>query len=225
MMHRVPLRLEDRLSAMTQDPPDRRHPDVPLTRRQRDAVDAWNRARAVAEEAAASRTASREMRMDVTRRLEVLRAQHRAMVEQAQKHLAASARVLAGGADRRAVLVHRNEWFCRTLSTELSRRGIAVVEVLGNGAEGVGVVVAEQPDLLVVEDTLPMVPGEEVVRDARRFSPTTLVVAQVAYEDRIVPLMDAGAHAAYTRRVPPAEFATGAAVLLDAERDPSSAHV
>ena len=206
-------------------PPPDRPIEAELTGRQRDAVETWNRARLVAEEAAQSRTTSREMRMDVTRRLEVLREQHRAMVERTRKHVDASTQLLAGQAERRAVLVHRNEWFCRKLTVELARRGIAVVETLENGAQGVGVVVAEQPDLLVVEDTLPMVPGEEVVRDTRHFSPSTLVVAQVANDDRIASLIDAGAHAAFTRRIPPADLVRGVADLLGGERDPSPAKV
>jgi CheY-like chemotaxis protein len=181
--------------------------EADLTRMQLEAVEAWHRARRAAEDAAAVRTASREARMDVTRRLEVLREQHRAIVERTEHHLQASVHLLARSVPPRAVIVHRNEWFVRKLADELGSHEVEVVGVLENGAQGVGVVVAEQPDLLLVEDTLPMVAGEEVVRETRRFSPSTLVVAQVAYEDRIPALLDAGARAAYTRRVPPGEVA------------------
>lgn len=181
---------------------------------QLEAVAAWNTARRIAEQAAASRTASREARMDVTRRMEVLRAQHRAIVESADRHLAASVHLLAKRAPSRAVVVHRNVWFAGKLRDALVAEGVLVVGMPDNGAHGVGMVVAEQPDLLVVEDTLPMVPGEQVVRDTRRFSPATIVVAYVGYDDRIAALLDAGARVACPRRVPPAEVAQQAVALL-----------
>lgn len=191
--------------------------EVELTAMQLEAVQAWNRARQAAEQAASARTVSREVRMDVTRRMEVLRAQHRAIVERTEMHLDASVHLLARRVHSRAVLVHRNAWFTRKLGDELTARGVEVVAVLENGAEGVGVVVAEQPDLLVVEETLPMVPGAEVVRESLRFAPSTLVVAQVAYDDRIAALLDAGAAAALPRRVPPTDFAREVLTLLDAD--------
>lgn len=187
--------------------PSSQHTEVELTRLQLQAIEAWNRARHAAEQAADVRTASREVRMDVARRMEVLREQHRAIVERTEQHLETSVHLLARMIQTRAVIVHRNAWFTGKLNAELRERGVEVVGALENGAHGVGVVVAEQPDLLVVEDTLPMLPGEEVVREVRRFSPSTLVVAQVAYEDRVRALLEAGARAAYTRRVPPTDFA------------------
>lgn len=199
---------------MTETRPPGLHTDVELTRMQLEAVEAWHRARHAAEQAGSGRTASREVRMDVARRMEVLREQHRAIVERTEQHLEDSVRLLAAVALNRAVIVHRSEWFTGKLTDELATRGVAVVGALENGARGVGMVVAEQPDLLVVEDTLPMLSGEEVVREVRRFSPSTLVVAHVAHEDRIPPLLEAGARAAYTRRMPPAEVASEAARLL-----------
>ncbi len=56
----------------------------------------------------------------------------------------------------------------------------------GNGADAVGTVVAEQPDLLLVEDLLAMVPGELVVREAARFSPSTVVRAQASHAGRVM---------------------------------------
>ncbi len=185
-----------------------------LTRMQLDAVDAWHRARHEAEQSGAAGPASREARMDVARRLEVLRAQHRAIIERSEQHMEASVHLLARRMQPRAVVVHRNEWFTRKVCEGLAALGVEVVGELENGAHGVGVVVAEQPDLLVVEDTLPMVPGEDVIRQARQFSPSTIVVAQVAYEDRIPALLEAGARAAYTRRVPPDDVVSGVLELL-----------
>jgi CheY-like chemotaxis protein len=197
------------------------HTEAELTRMQVEAIDSWHRARRMAEQAEQSRNASREVRMDVSRRLEVLRAQHAALVGRADRHLRDSVHLLSRQAARRAVLVHRNEWFLTKVGDELERQGIRVVEALSNGAEAVGVVVAEQPDLLLVEDSLPMLPGEAVVREARRFAPRTLVVGHVEYQDRMQVLLDAGAVTAYTRRVPPAEVARGLAGLLGSQPVPA----
>ncbi|MFP5218199.1 MAG: hypothetical protein ACLGIG_00465 [Actinomycetes bacterium] len=191
-----------------------RRTEADLTRMQVEAVDAWHRARRVAEEAAATREASREVRMDLSRRLEVLRAQHEAIVARADRHLSQSVHLLTRRTPLRAVVVHRNAWFVSKLATGLEAAGIEVLEALENGAEGVGVVVAEQPDLLLVEDVLPMLPGEEVVRETRRFSPDTVVAAQVAYADRIAAMVEAGAATAFTRQIPPQDVAREVVGLL-----------
>jgi CheY-like chemotaxis protein len=196
-------------------PRPRARTEVELAAMQLEALEAWNRARQMAEQAAAARTASREVRMDVTRRLEVWGGGKHAIVQRTEMHLDASVHLLARRVHSRAVIVHRSAWFTSKISDELAARGVEVVGALDNGAEGVGVVVVEQPDLLIVEDTLPMVPGEEVVRESRRFAPSTLVVAQVAHTDRVARLLDAGAVAAYTRRVPPADVAQEALTLLE----------
>ena len=53
--------------------------------------------------------------------------------------------------------------------------------------------VAEQPDLVLVEDPLPMVSAEHTGRQVRRFAPATVVVCCVPYEDRVPALVQAGA--------------------------------
>jgi hypothetical protein len=55
-----------------------------------------------------------------------------------------------------------------------------------------------------------MMSGEDVVREVRAFAPMTRIGAQVAYDDRIALMLEAGAHSAYTRRVPPADVAARA---------------
>jgi CheY-like chemotaxis protein len=192
--------------------------EADLAAMQLEAIDAWNRARRMAEHAAQARNASRETRMDLSRRMEVLRAQHRAIVERADRHLQDSVHLLARRAPHRAVLVHRNEWFVDRLAAGLEGAGVAVVERLANGAEGIGVVVAEQPDVLVVEEALPMVQGIEVVRGACQFSPRTLVVAQVDNGERVSAMLEAGADRAYARRIPPGDIAADIAALLRVPR-------
>ena len=187
-----------------------------LMARQLRAIERFNDARHTAEAAAAAVARSREMRMDVTRSLEVLRREHDAVVSRAHDQLRLSGALLEGTAERRVVIAHRNEWFVDKVVHALQDRGLVVVAQVDNGADAVGIAVAEQPELLVVEDTLAMVPGEQVVREVRRFCPGTLVAAQVAYGDRVGPLLHAGAAAVFTRRVPPLEAVRSMLDLLDA---------
>jgi DNA-binding NarL/FixJ family response regulator len=105
------------------------------------------------------------------------------------------------------VLAHRSQWFLAKVTSALEAAGLTVVARLSNGADAVGVAVAEQPDLLPVEDNLCIVTGEEVVREVRRFSPHTAVAAQVPYGDSVGRLLDAGAVSVFTRQVPPADVA------------------
>ena len=188
--------------------------DLEVARQQLDAIERWHAARSATNEAAQRTASSGEARMDLARRMDVIRAEHRAIVERTDAHLQRSAELLHGTAARRAVVVHRNAWFTDKVCHDLNAAGVLVVARLTNGAEAVGAVVAEQPDLLLVEDILPMMSGEDVVREVRGFAPVTRIAAQVAYDDRIGALLDAGADSAFTRRVPPADVASGLVGLL-----------
>ena len=188
--------------------------DLDLACRQLEGIEHWHRARRTAVEAVERGATSREGRMDLSRRLEVLDAQHRALVARTEQQLQGSVEVLRGSVPCRAVVVHRNEWFADRLCTELLACDVDVVARLVNGAEAVGASVAEQPDLLLVEDTLPMLGGEDVVREVRRYCPGTQVAAQVEHEGRVAALLQAGAHTAFPRRSQPAEVAQLLVVLL-----------
>jgi CheY-like chemotaxis protein len=190
--------------------------DLDLFRQQLAAIERWHAARRATQEAAQRTTASREARMDLARRLDVIRAEHRAIVERTDAQLRSSVELLRRATPRRAILVHRSSWFTDKVLSDLGLRHIEVVATLTNGAEAVGAVIAEQPDLLLVEDSLPMMSGEDVVREVRRFAPLTRIGAQVAYDDRIAAMLEAGAHSACTRRVPPADVAAALAGLLPA---------
>ena len=62
-----------------------------------------------------------------------------------------------------------------------------------------------------------------MVREVRRLSSGALVMAQVPYGDRVGPLLDAGATAVFSRRVPPLDVAL--AMQRPARRNPSSGGV
>ena len=200
-------------------------PDVPawrprteldLTAQQLQAIARFNDARRMAEVASAAVARSRELRMDVSRSLEVLRREHDAVVSRAHEQLRLSGCMLGGLPERRVVIAHRNEWFVAKVVGALQDHGLLVVAQVDNGADAVGIAVAEQPDLVVVEDTLAMVPGEQVVRDVRSYCPQTLVAAQVAHGDRVGSLLQAGASAVFTRRVPPLDAVRSMLQLLQA---------
>jgi CheY-like chemotaxis protein len=188
--------------------------EAEIARLQLQALEAWHRARRIAEQAAAVAHQSREARMDLDRRLEVLRAQHEVIIRRTEDQLRESVRLMRALPSPRAVVAHRNEWFRAKVCADLQARGVDVLAQVENGAEAVGILVAEQPELMLVEDRLEMISGEEVVREARRYAPATLIAAQVAYEDRIGPMLEAGANTAYTRRVPPLDVAADLYRLL-----------
>ena len=175
-------------------------------------IAAWHDARRALEQAQAQESApgqalSREMRLDLDRRMDVVRRQHEAMVARINEQLAVGLRLARSASGPRAVLVHRNEWYRDKVLEGLRAGGVDVVAVLDNGADAVGVTVAEQPDLLFVEDKLPMIGGPEVISQVSLFAPNTLTAAQVAHEGAVAEALDAGAVAAFARRVPPAEVA------------------
>ena len=172
------------------------------------AIDAWNAARRAAERAAEAElagTPSRELRLDVSRRLDVVRRQHEALVGRTEQHLRDGAKVSAAPAAARAVVVHRNDWFRGKVAAGLVAAGVEVAAILDNGADAVGIAVAEQPDLLLVEDRLPMLHGDDVLRQVLAYSPRTIAAAQVAFEESAPALLAAGAGVAFPRRVPPGE--------------------
>lgn len=192
-------------------------PETAVLRAQLRAIDAWNARRRTAEmSAAAAQTAemSREMRLDAARRLDVVRRQQQALIERTAQQMRDSAHVLRSQVQPRAVIVHRNEWFKSKVADGLRTGGVSVVADLDNGADAIGVAVAEQPDLLLTEDKLPMMSGEDVLREVLRFSPATLTAVQASNDWELGPLLDAGARAAFTRRVPPADVARDLCALL-----------
>jgi CheY-like chemotaxis protein len=192
------------------------HPrtEVELLQQQLHAIESFNRARHVREAAAAAGARSRELRLDLARTMGVLRREHTALVGRAHAQLQASARLLGMTAERRVVLAHRNDWFVRTLTGALAGHGVLVVASTDNGAEAVGLSIAEQPDLILVQDTLLMLPGNEVIAEVRRFSPDTLVVAQAGHGDRVEQLLNAGASTVILRQAPPRDLALSLLRLL-----------
>lgn len=179
-------------------------------------IERLTRARQMAEEAAAVAGRSREMRMDAARELEVLRRQQDALVARTQEQLRVCGTHPLGIAETTVVLVHRSEWFVDKVSEALRAGGCVVLSDVANGADAVGVVAAEQPDLVLIEGRVAMLPAEQVIRQIRSLCPTTIIAAQVDYSDSVGAMLDAGASTVFTRQVPPAEVAAALLSLVQA---------
>ena len=81
---------------------------------------------------------------------------------------------LAGGAP--AVLIaHRQSWFVAKLEATLARSGVAVTAACDNGADALGLLIATQPAVLIAEQRLALIDGEELAEQARQYAPSTAV--------------------------------------------------
>lgn len=178
------------------------------------AIDRWNSRRRTSEAIDLAAAESREARLDRARCSDVVQRLHDAVVARASEHLVDSAQLLHSTAARRAVLVHRSAWFRDGVATALAERGVVVVTALENGADAVGCVIAEQPDLLLVEDSLAMLSGVEVLREVREFAPATLCAAQASSDTRVAELSEAGARVVFSRLEAPPEVAAALGLLV-----------
>lgn len=202
----------------TNDPVRSRLTQAELTELQLRALDSWNKARRTAESAAESAALTREMRLDLSRRMEARRREHQAVLARAAEQLRCSGSLL-GSVQSRAVLAHRNPWLRQKVAARLTAAGLVVVGIFEDGADAVGTVVVEQPELVFVEDRLPTLSGMEVIRRVRSFSPRTVIGAQVLDGDSVQVLVDAGAQAVFTRRVPPDDIADLMIDCLNGDRE------
>lgn len=196
----------------------RRRTEVDVAEQQLAGIDRFMHALHVLDTAAAEQL-SREQQLDRARQEDVVRRERQAVIAQAHHQLEATGEPLGQLAQRRVVIAHRNRWFASRVTQTLEADGVRVACWVDNGADAVGAVVAEQPDVALVEDALAMVPGEHVVEAVREFCASTLVVAQVGYGDRAGALLDAGATAVFTCSVPPADVAQRIVELLSEQRD------
>jgi DNA-binding NarL/FixJ family response regulator len=146
------------------------------------------------------------MRIDARRRVEALQRTQQALQDRADRSVQESVALLRAR-PARAMLVHRNTWLRTKLSVGLQAHGLEVLGEFEDGADGLGSAIAEQPDLLVVEDRLPSVSGLELVRQAQHYLPRAVVAAQVEDERGVTSMLEAGARAVFSRRVPPALLA------------------
>jgi hypothetical protein len=186
-----------------------------LLLRQVEGIDAWNRARQSRERALRSGPVSRQDRLHAARRIDMLAHAHATVLARASSDLAEQPTPLAGVVGRRAVVAHRQLWFTDKLSQGLDAGGVDVIGVSDNGAEALGVVVAEQPNLLVLGDALVMLTAVELLSEVALFAPATLRAVQVSNSNGVGLMLDAGAHSVSTQQVPPQEMADHLLALLE----------
>jgi CheY-like chemotaxis protein len=150
---------------------------------------------------------SREARVDQDRALQARNRERAALLA----HLDRQELALVTGQPlpRRPMIVvaHRQPWWRDKARDALDSAGLCVDFVLQDGADVVAVLVAEQPEVVLAEDRLPTVTGIDLVRRASVLSPDSFIALQVADELALQQALDAGARAAYTRQVPPADIA------------------
>jgi CheY-like chemotaxis protein len=185
--------------------------------RQVEAIDAWNAALAQRQRALSTAELSRKDRLDAVRRRDVLNHAHEAVLVRARQALNED-RWPPAGTSTTAVIAHRQEWFSAKLRAALVERGVHVVAAVDDGATALGIVVVEQPDLLLVEDQLPMLSGQELVEEAALFAPSTITAGQVAHGDRVGLMLEAGARTAFARQVPPVDVADQLLSLVQARQ-------
>lgn len=187
-----------------------------LAQRQLAALDRWHAQRVSAERAMQLAAQSREQRLDLARRREVMREQHAAIIARTDAQLRASARLLPVAARPTLVVAHRTDWFADRVCQLLAGAELEMVARVDNGAHAVGAAVAEQPDLMLVEDVLPQLTGLDVVRQVLEHSPGTRVVAHAGSTGSVGLLLAAGAAAVYSRQVKPMDVVDGLLRLVPA---------
>lgn len=177
-------------------------------------LDLWHAAGRRTEQSAHAPRLSREAGLDEGRRRDVRRREHHAIVETLALAWNEDARAMSTAVPARAVIAHRDAWVRDKLTSELMNRGVEVRRALDNGADAVGVCVAEQPTLFVVDELLAMRSGREVAAEVAKFCPLTVVTGYVRQESAVGDLLEAGAAAVFTRRVLPADVAENLIALV-----------
>lgn len=158
------------------------HPVPPACRivRQVQAVDAWVAARREREQALhAPRRLNRDERMDVAREMDVLRRTHDVIRGRCARALDAEPGPMRVPG-LTAVIAHRHEWFADRLALLLGTHGVTVLVCTDNGAEALGTVVAEQPDIVLAGERLAMMPGPALLAQSRLHAPSALLAAEAS---------------------------------------------
>lgn len=185
-----------------------------LLGRQLAALDAWNHARQRRERSILAAPMSREERVVADRRVAVLECAHAAVLARADAAMDGLAGPIPSHAVLRAVVAHRHPWLVDKLSTALAARDVLVIAASGNGAEALGIVVFEQPDLLVVGDVLAMMTAAELLAETAQVAPYTARAAHVDDSAGVGAALEAGAQSVFVRQMPPDEVADGLMLLL-----------
>lgn len=179
--------------------------------RQAGAIDAWLTARRQREQTLQSSPLNRDERLDAAREIDALRRTHEAIKERCSRDLDADLDALRC-LGVTAVVAHRQKWFVDKLALLLGGHGVTVLVGTDNGAEALGAVVAEQPDIVLVGSSLAMMHGWALLAQSRLYAPGALLVAQ-ACDAQEAAQMRAAADSVFLRHHPPAVVAESLAAL------------
>lgn len=179
--------------------------------RQAQAIDAWVTARREREQALHTRSMTRDERLVVAREVEALRRTHDAIKERCARGLDADLDSLRSPGVT-AVVAHRHPWFVDKLVLLLGGHGVTVLACTDNGAEALGAVVAEQPDIVLAGGRLAMMHGRALLAESRLYAPDALLAAQ-ASDPQEGDTLRAAADTVFLRHHPPA-FVADALVAL-----------
>lgn len=162
-------------------------------------IEMWHNAQRAREDACRVRGPLRDQRVEVARREQAMSRQVEALRRRTEQSLAASREVLAP--DRPRLLVaQRQAWTRAALCSALSGlRAEAHIAQASDGAEAVGIAIADQPHVLLIDDRLPLMNADEVIPAVREFSPGTLVAVQVSNRQEVAAALEAGAGYAFVR--------------------------
>ena len=177
------------------------------------AIAAWNREAELLLRLTEQVASNREARMDAQRRMQALRRTQTALTARTEAVLEDTLRLLQEPRPR-ALLVHRSEWVREKVAARFAELDVSVLAEADDGADGLGIAIAEQPDIVLVEDRLPSLPAVELVAAVREFVAGVVIAAQVEHDEDEGPLLEAGADAVFSRRVPPAALADDIRGLL-----------
>ena len=124
-----------------------------------------------------------------------------------------AARLPWPGAEPRVLIVDDDEAVRRDLRELLEEDGIGVVGEAGDGASGVELACRLRPDVVVMDNRMPVLAGIESTRRLRERLPYAQVVILTAYDEVTLSdaAMDAGAYCYVVKGGPPA-------ILLDVIR-------
>lgn len=179
--------------------------------RQARAIDAWVTARREREHALHARSMSRDERIDVAREVEALQRTHDAIKGRCASGLDADLDALRSPGVT-AVIAHRHTWFVDKLALLLGEHGVNVLISTDNGAEALGAVVAEQPDIVLVGGRLAMMHGRALLAESRHYAPGALLAAQ-ASDPQEGETLRAAADSVFLRHHPPAVVADALVAL------------
>lgn len=138
----------------------------------------------------------------------------RALQEQTVSSLTSTGWPMLDWSPVTAVIAHRHAWFSTALTRALAEHDVTVVATTDNGADALGMVVAEQPDVLLVGESLDTLAGRHLLTQATVFARSTLLAAHVGCREDAPAMLHAGAHTAFTRGVPPADVAEALTALV-----------